>query len=121
MPISNARFKIAAVQAAPVFLNREATVDKACNLIAEAGRNGASLVVFTESLIPAYPDWVWAVPAGEEGLLNEQEDILYAEIDPVQMRGPKWMLDVAGHYARPDVFELTVHRETHQMIRTATP
>jgi hypothetical protein len=35
------------------------------------------------------------------------------------MRGPKWMLDVAGHYARPDVFELIVHREAHPMIRVA--
>jgi len=316
MPTPNSRFKIAAVQATPVFLNREATVDKACNLIAGASSNGASLVVFTESFIPAYPDWVWAVPAGEEGMLNElyaqllsqaveipsaatqqlcqaakeanthvvvgmternveasggslyntllyidaqgnilgkhrklvptggerlvwaqgdgstlavydtpfgkigglicwenymplaryamyawgtqiyiaatwdrgepwlstlrhiakegrtfvigcgmalrksdipdelelgrrfyqhvgewinvgdsaivnpdgefvagplreQEGILYAEIDPAQMRGPKWMLDVAGHYARPDVFELTVHRKARQMIVVA--
>ncbi len=29
------------------------------------------------------------------------------------------MLDVAGHYARPDVFELTVHRGAHPMIRVA--
>lgn len=65
------RFTIAAVQATPVFLDRDATVDKACRLIAEAGRNGASLVAFTESFIPAYPDWVWAVPAGEERVLNE--------------------------------------------------
>jgi len=35
------------------------------------------------------------------------------------MRGPKWMLDVAGHYARPDVFELIVHRGAHPMIRVA--
>jgi hypothetical protein len=27
------------------------------------------------------------------------------------------MLDVAGHYARPDVFELIVHRGAHPMIR----
>src|SRR6266496_6227801 len=69
-------FKIAAVQAAPVFLDREATVEKACALIAEAGRNGARLVVFPESFIPTYPDWVWAIPAGEENLLNAS----YAEL-----------------------------------------
>ncbi len=72
----NDLFKIAAVQAAPVFLDREATVEKACALIAEAGHNGARLVVFPESFIPTYPDWVWAIPAGEDGLLNE----LYAEL-----------------------------------------
>jgi nitrilase len=310
MSTPSAKFVVAAVQAAPVFLNRDATVDK------EAGRNDASLVVFPESFIPAYPDWVWAVPAGEEAVLNalytelvanaveipgpatqrlrqaakrarvhvvmglternteasggslynsllyidalgdilgkhrklvptggerlvwaqgdgstlevydtpfgrigglicwenymplaryalyawgtqiyiaatwdrgepwlstlrhiakegrvfvigcgmvlrtddipdhleikqrfyphagewinvgdsamaspagefiagplrEQEAVLYAEVDPAQMRGPKWMLDVAGHYARPDVFELTVHREPRPMITLA--
>jgi nitrilase len=69
-------FKIAAVQATPIFLDREATVDKACALIAEAGGQDANLVAFPESFVPAYPDWVWAVPAGEEAILNA----LYAEL-----------------------------------------
>jgi nitrilase len=58
-------------------------------------------------------------PDGEiiAGPLREQEGILYAPIDPLQMRGPKWMLDVAGHYARPDVFQLTVHREKRLTVR----
>ncbi len=76
MPKNRASFKIAAVQATPVFLNREATVKKACRLIAEAGKRGAKLVVFPEAFIPTYPDWVWAVPSGEVGLHNE----LYAEL-----------------------------------------
>ena len=316
MPIPDIAFKIAAVQAAPVFLNRDATVEKACKLIAEAGHKNARLIVFPESFIPTYPDWVWAVPPGRERTLNQlyaellanaveipgaaterlgqaakgagayvvmgvterdteasgaslyntliyfdpegnimgkhrklvptggermvwaqgdgstlevydtplgkigglicwenymplaryamyawgtqiyiaatwdrgepwlstlrhiakegrvyvigccmpmrqadipdrleykakfydserewinvgdsaivspdgefiagpvqmKEEILYAEVDPQQMRGPKWMLDVAGHYARPDVFELIVHRGAHPMIRVA--
>ena len=58
-------FKIAAVQAAPVFMDREATVEKACALIAEAAHGGARLAVLPEALIPGYPDWVWNLPAGK--------------------------------------------------------
>ncbi|MBI4307180.1 MAG: carbon-nitrogen hydrolase family protein [Chloroflexi bacterium] len=73
---TNATVRIAAVQATPMFLDRDATVDKACQLIAEAAKNGARLVVFPESFIPAYPDWVWAIPGGEEALLAS----LYAQL-----------------------------------------
>ena len=54
-------FKAAAVQAAPVFLNTEATVTKACNLIAEAAGNGARLIAFPEVFISAYPYWSWVM------------------------------------------------------------
>jgi nitrilase len=51
--------RVAAVQAAPVFLQREATVDKAVGLTEKAGGEGAGLVVFPEAFVPTYPDWVW--------------------------------------------------------------
>lgn len=53
----------AAVQATPVFLDREATIEKSEKLVHEAGANGAGLIVFPETFIPTYPDWVWRVPA----------------------------------------------------------
>ncbi len=53
------QFKVAAVQAAPVFLDTLATIDKACRLIREAAGQGASLVVFPEVFVPAYPYWSW--------------------------------------------------------------
>lgn len=53
------RFKAAAVQTAPVFLNTDATVDKTISLIMEAAGNGAKLVAFPEVFISGYPYWSW--------------------------------------------------------------
>jgi len=57
MPRSYPRFKAAACHAAPVFLDARKTADKACDLIAEATRAGARLVVFPESFVPGFPVW----------------------------------------------------------------
>lgn len=54
-------FKAATVQAAPVFLDTAATVDKVCALIAEAAGNGARLVAFPEVFVSAYPYWSWVM------------------------------------------------------------
>src|SRR6185436_11404818 len=76
----------AAVQTAPVFLRREATVDKACERIAAAAREGARLVVLPEAFVPTYPLWVWHVPAGESKTLRA----LYADLleEAVTVPGP---------------------------------
>ena len=52
-------FKAAAVQASPVFLDANKTVEKAVSLISEAAGNGAQLVVFPEVFVPGYPYWNW--------------------------------------------------------------
>lgn len=49
--------KVAAVQAASVFLDREKSTAKACRLIREAGKNGARVIGLPEGFIPAHPVW----------------------------------------------------------------
>jgi nitrilase len=76
MPRKPNTFRIAAVQATPVFLDREKTVEKACRLIEQAAAKRVRLAVFPEAFVPTYPDWAWAVPPGNAGLQEE----LYAEL-----------------------------------------
>lgn len=51
--------KVACVQAAPVFLDLEATVDKTVALIEQAAAEGAGLIAFPETWIPGYPWFLW--------------------------------------------------------------
>src|SRR2546425_7933918 len=51
---------VACVQAEPVILDRDRTLDRLEELAAEAARNGAELVVFPETFVPVYPSSRWA-------------------------------------------------------------
>ena len=44
------------------------------------------------------------------GPLRREKGVLSAEIDPELARRSRRSLDVTGHYARPDLFRLTVNR-----------
>ena len=73
-------FTAAAVHAAPVFLDRDATIDKMGGLVADAARRGAQIVVFPESFVPAFP--IWALvrpPIDQHGLFRR----LYEQAVPV--------------------------------------
>ena len=59
--------RVAAVQAMPVVLDLEASLDKALGLIAEAAAQGAELVVFPETFLSLYPSYAWAHLPGGDG------------------------------------------------------
>lgn len=59
MSVSHPKYRVAAVQAAPVFLDLGASIDKAVGLIEEAARNEARLIAFPETWLPGYPWFIW--------------------------------------------------------------
>jgi len=70
--------KVACVQAEPVILDREATLDRLEQLAAEAAGNGAELVVFPETFVPVYPTSRWAKAFA--GWQNEGAKQVFAQI-----------------------------------------
>lgn len=51
------RYRVAAAHVAPVFLDVDGTIAKTCSLIEEAASNGAQLIAFPETYVPAFPVW----------------------------------------------------------------
>ena len=49
------QIRAAVVQAAPVLFDREATVEKICQLTIDAAAQGAGLLLFPEAVLPGYP------------------------------------------------------------------
>ena len=56
--------KLAAAHASPIFLDTPATLEKTLDLITEAAGNGADLIAFPETFIPAFP--VWSASTGSQ-------------------------------------------------------
>ncbi len=67
-------------------------------------------------LYPSEDEWinqgdsVIVEPGGKlaSGPLRKEHGVLYADIDPSQVAVARRSLDVAGHYSRPDLFQLTI-------------
>jgi nitrilase len=59
MAVTHPKFRAAAVQAAPAFLDLDAGVTKAVKLIEEAAAKGAKLIAFPETWLPGYPWFIW--------------------------------------------------------------
>ena len=71
-----ARITVGLAQIAPVWLDRDATIDKVVGWIEKSAAEGCSLVVFGEALIPGYPFWVERTGGAE--FESELQKSLYA-------------------------------------------
>jgi nitrilase len=64
--------KVAIVQAPPVLLHRDATMEQALDHVQTVAGEGAKLVVFPEAWFPGYPTWIWRLrPGGDMALAGE--------------------------------------------------
>src|SRR5438046_1178874 len=78
--------RVAAVQAAPVILDAEATIEKAIRLIGDAAGEGAELIVLPETFVPLYPSNVWARQSASFGGSDELWEQLWE--NSVDVPGP---------------------------------
>ena len=81
MDPSLSTLRAAAVQAAPSFLDREETVQKACELILEAGAQGADLIVFPEVFISGYCHWLHFSPAGHPMSIHLNRELFKSAVE----------------------------------------
>jgi nitrilase len=79
---------VACIQAEPVILDREATIDRVAALSAEAAGGGAQLVAFPEAFVPCYPSnrWVRGLAGGSDEAVRETFARLARE--SVEVPGP---------------------------------
>jgi nitrilase len=78
------KFKACSAHVAPVFLDAEATVQKACSLIAEAASAGAQLIAFPESFVPGFPIW-----AGVQAPIKNHEFFKRMAANSIEVPGPE--------------------------------
>jgi nitrilase len=78
--------RVAAIQATPVILDAEATVEKAAGLLAEAAGRGARLAVLPEAFVSLYPSNAWARSAPAFGGWDELWERMWAS--SVDVSGP---------------------------------
>jgi nitrilase len=79
-------FVAAAVQIAPVYLDRDASVEKAVSIIHEAADAGARLIAFPETWLPGYPAWIYGKAGWEDPVSKD----IFAELhrNAVDVPGP---------------------------------
>ena len=102
------KVRAAAVQLSPVLYSREATTAKVCDAIAVAGKEGAELVVFPETVIPYYPYFSFIRPPVSMGA----EHLLLVE-QSLEVPGPETALLSAAARKAGAVVAVGVNERDH--------
>lgn len=69
------KLRVAAVQAAPAFLDLDGAIDKTIRIMKDAADQGVKLIAFPETWIPGYPWWIWLnSPAMGMGYVQRYND-----------------------------------------------
>lgn len=100
-------FRVAAVQATPVYLDREGTLDIVANHITTAGEDGANLVVFPESFVPGYPDFVWRMTVPADGGWYQRFQDQAVEINGPHLDKARAAAETAGAWVALGITERT--------------
>ena len=79
---------VAAVHAASVMLDKHASLEKAAEIVRDAGRSDVELVCFPETFIPGFPYWINLYPPAEQhGIYltyaDQSVDLSGNELEPV--------------------------------------
>src|SRR5687768_18462920 len=78
--------KVAAIQATPVILDAEATIEKAIGLLHESADQDAQLAVFPETFVSIYPSGAWGHQAARFDGFDEMWERLWAS--SIELPGP---------------------------------
>jgi nitrilase len=87
-------FTVAAIQAAYVLMDRDATIERVATLTAEAAKNGAKLVVFPEAFVPGDPIWK------DAGIIWDGDEAWYSMLVDQSIVVPSEATDRLGAIAR---------------------
>jgi len=105
--------RVAVVQHPPVLLDREASLRRMVDLVAEAAAGGARLVTFPEAFVPGYPEWIWRLAPGHDYelsstihrlLLENSVEIAAGHLKPVQAAARKHGVTVLAPIHERDAF-----------------
>jgi len=95
--------KIAIIQQPPVFLDKQKTIEKACQIVKQVAAEGAKLVLFSETFIPGYPAWIWRLRPGNDGnicqeshrrLLENSITLASDDLDPLKRAAAEYQVTI---------------------------